>query len=65
MVERGFEARVGMVLNDNMVMSMYDKDYSGSNERYTLIYFAGILKTCFRLAMIGQSIIVEMNVGYT
>ena len=65
MVERGFEARVKMVLNEKVVMSMYDKDYSGSNERYTLIYFVGILKTCFRFAMIGQSIIVELNVGYT
>lgn len=48
MVEKGHEARVLMVLNDKVVMHMYDKDYSGNNERF---------------AMFGQSIIVEMKVG--
>ena len=32
MVEKGHEARV-MTLNDKVVMHMYDKDYSGNNER--------------------------------
>ena len=33
MVEKGHEARVVMMLNDKVVMHMYDKDYSGNNER--------------------------------
>ena len=34
MVEKGHEARVMMMMNDKGVMHMYDKDYSGNNERY-------------------------------
>ena len=34
LVEKGHEARVVMVKNDKVVMHMYDKDYSGNNERY-------------------------------
>ena len=33
MVAKGHEARVMMMLNDKVVMHMYDKDYSGNNER--------------------------------
>ena len=37
-----------MMLNSEVVAHMYDKDYSGNNQRF---------------AMFGQSIIVEMRVG--
>ena len=37
-----------MMLNSEVVAHMYDKDYSGNNQRF---------------AMFGQSIIVEMTVG--
>ena len=36
------------MLNSEVVAHMYDKDYSGNNQRF---------------AMFGQSIIVEMRVG--
>ena len=48
LVEKGHEARVMMMLNSEVVAHMYDKDYSGNNQRF---------------AMFGQSIIVEMRVG--
>merc|ERR1712032_402528 len=48
LVEKGHEARVMMMLNSEVVAHMYDKDYSGDNQRF---------------AMFGQSIIVEMRVG--
>ena len=45
---QGHEARVLMELNDEVVATMYDRDYSGNNQRF---------------AMFGQSIIVDMRVG--
>ena len=48
LVEKGHEARVMMMLDSEVVAHMYDKDYSGNNQRF---------------AMFGQSIIVEMRVG--
>ena len=47
---QGHEARVVMMLNDDVVATMYDKDYSGYNNRY---------------AMFGQSVIVDMKAFYT
>ena len=47
LVEKGHEARVMMELNSEVVAHMYDKDYSGNNQRF---------------AMFGQSIIVDMRV---
>ena len=43
---QGHEARVVMMLNDDVVATMYDKDYSGNNNRY---------------AMFGQSVILDMK----
>ena len=43
---QGHEARVVMMLNDEVVATMYDKDYSGNNNRY---------------AMFGQSVILDMK----
>ena len=48
MVEKGHEARVVMMLNDSVLAHMYDKDYSGNNQRF---------------AMFGQSIIADMKVS--
>merc|ERR1712218_587848 len=48
LVGQGHEARVLMELNDEVVATMYDKDYSGNNNRY---------------AMFGQSVILDMKVG--
>ena len=45
---QGHEARVVMVLNEEVMAHMYDRDYSGNNQRF---------------AMFGQSIIVDMRVG--
>ena len=39
-----------MELNDEVVATMYDRDYSGNNNRY---------------AMFGQSVILDMKVGIT
>ena len=47
---QGHEARVLMELNDEVVATMYDRDYSGNNNRY---------------AMFGQSVILDMKVGIT
>lgn len=47
MVEKGHEARVVMMLNDDVLAHMYDKDYSGNNERF---------------AMFGQSVIADLKV---
>ena len=47
MVEKGHEARVVMMLNDQVLAHMYDKDYSGNNQRF---------------AMFGQSIIANLQV---
>ena len=44
---QGHEARVVMVLNEEVMAHMYDRDYSGNNQRF---------------AMFGQSIIVDMRV---
>ena len=41
MVEKGHEARVMMMLNNTVVMHMYDKDYSGNNDR-----LVGFLSEC-------------------
>ena len=38
-----------MMLNDDVVATMYDKDYSGNNNRY---------------AMFGQSVILDMKAIY-
>ena len=46
LVGQGHEARVVMMLNDEVVATMYDKDYSGNNNRY---------------AMFGQSVILDMK----
>ena len=46
LVGQGHEARVVMMLNDDVVATMYDKDYSGNNNRY---------------AMFGQSVILDMK----
>ena len=46
---QGHEARVVMMLNDEVVATMYDKDYSGNNNRY---------------AMFGQSVILDMKALY-
>merc|ERR1711953_425880 len=48
LVGQGHEARVLMELNDEVVATMYDRDYSGNNNRY---------------AMFGQSVILDMKVG--
>ena len=50
MVEKGHEARVTMMLGEEVLAHMYDKDYSGNNERF---------------AMFGQSVIASMNTGDT
>ena len=50
MVEKGHEARVTMMLNNEVMAHMYDKDYSGNNERF---------------AMFGQSVIANMVKGDT
>ena len=64
MVEKGHEARVMMMLNDKVVMHMYDKDYSGNNERWNRnIEKWEKIVLYFRFAMFGQSIIVEMKVN--
>ncbi len=34
LVEHGHEARVHLQHNSNIIMHMYDRDYSGSNGRY-------------------------------
>ena len=39
MVEKGHEARVMMMLNNSVVMHMYDKDYSGNNDRLITLMF--------------------------
>ena len=65
MVEKGHEARVMMMLNDKVVMHMYDKDYSGNNERWNRnIEKWEKIVLYFRFAMFGQSIIVEMKVNF-
>ena len=46
LVGQGHEARVLMMLNDDVAATMYDKDYSGNNNRY---------------AMFGQSVILDMK----
>ena len=47
MVEKGHEARVVMMANNRVLAHMYDKDYSGNNQRF---------------AMFGQSIIANLQV---
>ena len=49
LVGQGHEARVVMMLNEDVVATMYDKDYSGNNNRY---------------AMFGQSVILDMKALY-
>jgi len=48
MVEKGHEARVVMMANNRVLAHMYDKDYSGNNQRF---------------AMFGQSIIANLQIG--